>query len=111
MSIAPIVKSKTPAQLADNFGKLLADKAALAKREKALKDELFKVAKRDKDGMLFVDGSAFRVTISEVAPGKTFDAAKAKKLLSDAMIAQCMKRKAGSLSYRAKALVADKAAA
>lgn len=108
--ITPIVKSKTPAQLADSFGKLLADKAALAKRERALKDELFKVAKRDKDGLLFIDGAAFRVTISEVAPGETFDAAKAKKLLSDAMIAQCMKPKAGSLSFRAKALVAEAAA-
>lgn len=108
--ITPIVKSKTPAQLADSFGKLLADKAALAKREKALKDELFKVAKRDKDGLLFVDGAAYRVTISEVAPGKTFDTARAKELMPPKLLELCMKWKKGSLSYRAKALVAEAAA-
>ena len=105
------VTPKTPAELAESYGRLMAEKAEIAKREKALKTALYAVAKRDADGLLFVNGNSFRVTISEVAPGETFDAKLAKELIPAKLYKLCLKWKEGSLRYNAKARVADKEAA
>lgn len=109
--MASVVKMKTPAEMADAYGNLLAEKADLAKREKALKEALFNFAKRDADGLLFINGSKFRVTISEVAPGKTLDTDAVKSLVPAALLKLCMKWKAGSLRFNAKARVAGAEAA
>lgn len=99
--------AKSKGQLVDEFMALQASKALLAKREKALKSALFAVAKRDADGLLFVESQSARVTISEVPAAMIFDPKAAKEILSDAMYKLCMKPKSPGLRYNGKAKVAD----
>jgi hypothetical protein len=98
---------KSNAALVDEFAALLASKAALAEREKQLKEQLQKRAKRDADGLLFIESGLNRVTISEVEAGEAFDARKAQALLTASQIAKCMKPRAASVRFNCKAKVAD----
>jgi hypothetical protein len=105
MAQAPRIRVSS-ARLVDAYAQLLADKADLVEREKELQAKLFAAARRDADGVLIVQSGANRVSISEVAPSETFDAAKAKGFLKAAQIAACMKPKAGYLRFNCKARVA-----
>lgn len=99
MSIIP----KTPAQLADSYGKLLAEKAALAKREKALKAAI-KATRQYR-----LQGKAFDVVVSTLTDQTVFDTTLAKKLLGPVQAGLCVKPKADSLRFTCKARVAEAA--
>lgn len=95
------IKPKTPAQMADAYGKLLAEKAEMAKREKALKDAMLKAKLKE------FNGSVFRVTVSVQTGRTSFDATRAKDLLTDAQVRYCTKPLADATRFNCNALVAD----
>ncbi len=97
------ITPKTPAQLADSFGALLAEKAKLAKREKLLKQAMLAT------GQDRLQGQMYDVCIS-VATGRTgFDANKAKTLLGEDVAALCVKPLADATRFNCSARVADAA--
>lgn len=101
--------SKSNAALVDEFAELQATKATLAKREKMLKARLMARAKRDADGLLFIESDLNRVTISETAPGMAINAAKAKEMLPPALFDAICAPRAGSTRFNCKARVAEAA--
>jgi len=85
------------AHLADVYGELKAEQAELAKREKAIKAALIKM------GQPAVEGTYFRVTVSEIEASETFDAAAAKTWLTDHGFPLPMAPRKPSLRFAVKA--------
>ena len=98
-----------PAGLVDAYAALKAEQAKLKKQEETLKKALFRSAKRDKDGLLYVEGSQHRLTISEIEPGLVFDAKTAQELIPAKLLKLCQKWREGSLRFNVKGKVADAA--
>lgn len=90
---------KSAAGLADAYGRLKAEQAQLAERERKLKAAMLEV--RPEGGTL--EGRLFRVTVSRLAGSMVPDMAAIRRILKELP----MKQTAPSIRFAAKAKVAD----
>jgi hypothetical protein len=95
------IQYKPGLHLADVYLELKAQQAELAEREKALREAILKM------GMKTIEGEFGRVNVIETAPGRFFDAAKAKAYLSPEIIERCQSYRDGSIRFDVRARVAD----
>lgn len=102
--MARIVYKPGP-HLADAFGKLKAQQAALKQEEEALKKAMLKM------NQPVITGELFDVTISAVAGRESIDMDRLRKMVAEKIIAACMKVGKPSVRFAAKARVADREAA
>ena len=86
-------------KLADDYLLLMAEKAELAKREKALKERLIKTGKP------VVEGKLARITISRCSGSTRLDAKKVREVLTGSAFDQCLKPTASGWRFQAKARV------
>lgn len=99
------ITPKSGPELADAYGRLKAEQADLARREKTLKAALLAL------NAPAIDGRMFRVTISSVAPGESLDLAALRRMVSAPILAACTKLGAPTTRFAVKARVAAKEAA
>lgn len=99
----------TNAALVDRFAELQALKADLAKEEKTLKEQIEKRAKRDADGLLFLESEQNRITVSYTAPGMAINSKKAKEMLPAKLFDAICAPRAGSVRFNCKARVSEAA--
>ncbi len=100
------VTQMTNAALVDELGALSAQKAEIAKREKAVKAALS--ARMDRRNDNAMEGELFRVTVSVSHP-QTLDTKRLKEELDDEFLQQFMKRTSRT-TFRVTARVANAAA-